>query len=104
MTIETEAKINAVSSSIICKFLRGTAKATEVTGKTIGITGAVTGNALIATGKAICNSSEAIRDKSEVYAEALRAKADKYDLSEFTTEELAAMLEANASKHQEEAI
>lgn len=101
MTIETEAKINAVSSSILCKFFRGTAKATEVTGKAVGIAGAVTGNALIATGTAVVKGSSTVRDKSEVIAKNLRKKADRYDLSEFSTEELAEMLKL---KVKEEAV
>ena len=101
MTIETEAKINAVSSSILCKFFRGTAKATEVTGKAVGIAGAVTGNTLIATGNAVLKGSATVRDKSEVIAENLRKKADHYDLSEFSTEEFAEMLKL---KVKEEAV
>ena len=96
MTIETEAKIQAVSSSVLCKFFRGTARATEVTGKTIGIAGAITGNALIATGNAVVKGSSTVRNKSEVIAENLRKKADRYDLSEFSTEELAEMIRERA--------
>ena len=96
MTIETEAKIQAVSSSVLCKFFRGTARATEVTGKVIGTAGVVSGTALIAAGDAIVNGSRTVRDKSEVIAENLRKKADRYDLSEFSTEELAEMIRERA--------
>ena len=94
----TEAKINKVSSSILCGFLRGTARATEVTGKAIGITGGVTGAALVAAGTAIGNGSRTVENKSKQYAEKLRNKASQYDLSHLTEEELTDYIE----DHKEE--
>ena len=88
LTAEQQAKIEKVSSSTLCGFLRGTATIMDKSGSGIKI-----GTGVLATGiHMVADGVETAGVKTDGVlksgATALRNKADQYDLSDVTEEQL----------------
>ena len=96
LTAEQEIKIQKVASSGLCKFLRGSATVLDYTG-----TGIHLGTTLVADGlHAVANGVETVGERTDTAlksgAETLREKAEEFDLSDISEEDMLKAVQSEA--------
>ena len=91
---QKEAKIRKVASSGFCGAVRGLANVLDYSGTGIHMATSVVAGGLTMAATAVDVVGTKTDDVLKGGAEVLRAKADEYDLSDITEEELVSAIEA----------